>query len=102
MANHSSTNAHLPRTMRQHFGAVSFERNRTVRDLAPHEKQEQQAKNEVQTSKADQGKQHGPGVDRRTGALRRPHQSVDDPRLTSELRGHPSSSGRNVGKRKRE
>src|SRR5215510_12328014 len=74
----------------------------TVLDLTCDEREKEQPQYEVQTGESDERKERCPGVYGRTRAFRRTQDAVDDPRLPTELRRHPSSCRRNIRKWKRE
>src|SRR5262252_967401 len=70
---------------------------RAVGDLAPDQEQEQDTEEEVETGEADQGEDHGPGVDSGARAMRGAEEAEDEPWLTAELGGHPPHGVGDVG-----
>src|SRR5215471_2371543 len=72
---------------------------RAVGDLASDQVEEEDAQRQVEPAEAHKGEEHGAGVDRGTGPLGGPEQTVDEPRLTTQLGGHPADSIRDVRER---
>src|SRR5690348_3145962 len=71
-------------------------------DLVRDEEQEENAEHEIKTCKPDQREERVAGVNVRARALCRSQETVNEPWLSSELRGHPSGRRRDVRKWKRE
>src|SRR5262249_27967982 len=78
------------------------ERTRTVGDLASDQVEEEDTQRQVEPAETHEGEEHGAGVDRGTGPLGGPEQTVDEPRLTTQLGGHPADGVRNVRERERD
>ena len=71
-----------------------------VRDLAHDQVQEQAAEHDVDAGEPQQGEDRLAAVHQVAGAVAGAHEPVDEPRLASQLRGHPARRGGDVGEGK--
>src|SRR4029453_4159918 len=72
------------------------ERARAVGDLPSNQVEEEDAERQVEPAEAHEGEEHGARVDRGAGPLGGPEQAIDEPRLTTQLGGHPADGVRDV------